>query len=130
MVKQCTQCLTDKSESDYYFKGRKADGKLMSECKTCFNARNMVRLEETARWLTEQKGGACVLCGYNKCTAALEFHHVDPTQKEFQISKRWGSSRETLQKEIDKCVLLCSNCHKETHWRLARGETVEFGTLA
>ncbi len=125
-MKACTGCKIDKSYDDFYFKGRVSDGKKMSECKVCFNTRNMVRMEETAKWLVEQKGGACILCGYNKCTAALEFHHVDPTEKEFQINKRWGNSRESLQKEIDKCVLLCSNCHRETHWKLARGEAVEF----
>lgn len=126
MDKVCTKCLTGKPESEYYFRGKKTDGKLQSECKVCFNARNMDRLAETSRWLVEQKGGSCILCGYNKCTAALEFHHIDPDEKEFQINKRWGCSRETIQKEIDKCVLLCSNCHRETHWKLARGETVEF----
>ncbi len=125
-MKICSQCNLEKQESEYYAKGRKTSGNLMSECKACFNARNMARYEEKSRWLVAQKGGGCILCGYSACTAALEFHHVDPEHKDFQINKRWSMSKENLLEEIDKCVLLCSNCHRETHWKLARGQTVEF----
>lgn len=64
--------------------------------------------------LIDYKGGKCQVCGYNKCTAALEFHHVNPEEKDFGIS---GCSRsfENLKAEVDKCVLVCSNCHKEIH---------------
>ncbi len=61
------------------------------------------------------KGGSCVLCGYNRCHRALEFHHVDPSKKlvNFAIggfgSKKWSF----LQEELDKCILVCSNCHRE-----------------
>lgn len=125
-MKKCTKCLTEKSESEYYFKGKKSDGKLASECKACFNKRMMVRYEERAAFIVGLKGGKCRLCGYDKCIAALEFHHTDPTQKEFQISKRWSMTDERIKSEIDKCVLLCSNCHRETHWKIDRGETIDF----
>ncbi len=62
------------------------------------------------------KGGKCQSCGYNKCIAALEFHHKDFNQKEFTLSnkgKTYGFER--LKKEVDKCDLLCSNCHREIH---------------
>jgi hypothetical protein len=64
----------------------------------------------------EYKGGKCVICGYNKCVAALDFHHLDPTIKEFGISayghtKKWDRVKE----ELDKCVLVCKNCHAELH---------------
>lgn len=64
----------------------------------------------------EYKGGKCIACGYNKCNAALEFHHLDPTQKDFSISAK-GTTRawEMIEAELDKCVLLCSNCHREHH---------------
>lgn len=128
-MKRCTQCLTDKPLAEYYAKGKKGSGKLQSECKTCFKARMMKRFEEKSRFVVGLKGGCCLLCGYDKCTAALEFHHVDPSQKEFQINKRWSMTNEAIKKEIDKCVLLCSNCHREVHWRLDRGEVVDFGSL-
>lgn len=64
--------------------------------------------------LIEYKGGKCQLCGYNKCQEALDFHHLDPTQKDFNIS---GGTRsfESLRVEVDKCILVCSNCHREIH---------------
>lgn len=57
--------------------------------------------------------GGCKICGYNKCLEALEFHHIDPKQKDGNISRITNVDR--LNKEIDKCVLLCSNCHREFH---------------
>ena len=62
-------------------------------------------------------GSKCQLCDYNKSQNALEFHHVDPSMKDFSLSqvranpKNWG----TITKELRKCILLCSNCHKEVH---------------
>lgn len=63
------------------------------------------------------RGGKCEVCGYNKNIAALEFHHKNPDQKEFQLDMRHFSnnSLEKLQNELDKCILLCANCHRETH---------------
>lgn len=59
-------------------------------------------------------GGECALCGYNKCPAALEFHHLDPSQKEFNIGQS-GATRswQLVQQELLKCILLCANCHRE-----------------
>ena len=64
----------------------------------------------------EYKGGKCVKCGYNKCNAALDFHHLDPTQKEFNLGSH-GHTRswERMKVELDKCILLCANCHREIH---------------
>jgi 5-methylcytosine-specific restriction endonuclease McrA len=61
-------------------------------------------------------GGKCTSCGYSKCADALEFHHIDPTQKDFGISyKGVTRSWEKIKNELDKCMLVCSNCHKEIH---------------
>lgn len=62
------------------------------------------------------KGGCCSVCGYSKYIGALEFHHVDPASKEFGLgldglTRSW----ERIKNEVDKCVLLCSNCHRELH---------------
>lgn len=65
--------------------------------------------------LVEYKGGKCSLCGYNKCVKALEFHHIDPHKKDFQISRYSNLKWETVVREVDKCILVCSNCHREIH---------------
>lgn len=58
-------------------------------------------------------GGRCSLCPYDKCPAAMVFHHLDPREKDFNISSRM--SWKSIERELQKCVLLCSNCHAEVH---------------
>lgn len=65
--------------------------------------------------MVEAFGSKCGVCSYNKCVHALEFHHLDPSQKEFGFAKRWSRAWAKLVVELQKCVLLCSNCHKEYH---------------
>jgi len=61
----------------------------------------------------EYKGGKCQLCGYKKCFEALEFHHF-LNEKNFGISQKgYTRSWEKVKKELDRCVLLCANCHRE-----------------
>jgi hypothetical protein len=64
----------------------------------------------------EYKGSKCICCGYSKCSRALSFHHVNPSEKSFGISAR-GITRswEKTRAELDKCVLVCANCHAEIH---------------
>ena len=64
--------------------------------------------------LIEYKGGKCEFCGYDKCNRSLQFHHLDPNKKNFSISGK-SLSFEKLKNEVDKCVLVCSNCHCEIH---------------
>lgn len=65
----------------------------------------------------QMNGGKCMRCGYNKNLAALDFHHRDPNTKKFQIDIRAFSNTnlDTLREELDKCDLLCANCHREEH---------------
>lgn len=64
----------------------------------------------------ELLGGSCWICSYKRCVAALEFHHLDPSQKDFALSTR-GCTRswEKVRTEVMKCALLCANCHREVH---------------
>ena len=64
--------------------------------------------------IKEVRGGKCVRCGYNKCLKALEFHHIDPAKKDFTISNDHFRLIDAV-KESKKCILICSNCHKELH---------------
>lgn len=64
----------------------------------------------------EYKGGKCIVCGYDKCDRALDFHHLNPEEKDFTIASNNTKFRlEQLKPELDKCVLLCRNCHAELH---------------
>jgi hypothetical protein len=62
-------------------------------------------------------GGECQICKYNKCTTALELHHVNPDEKDFTFGYLMASCRnwKIIYEEIAKCILLCSNCHREIH---------------
>ena len=64
----------------------------------------------------KHKGGRCSRCGYDKCVEALEFHHLDASQKDFGISEKgYTRSWARVREEIEKCVLVCANCHRELH---------------
>lgn len=88
------------------------------QCKNKFNVTlSRQRLKIRA---IEYRGGVCEECGYNKCIEALEFHHLDETKKDFSISKvadrkAWAK----IKLELDKCQLVCSNCHREKHYQNA-----------
>ena len=68
---------------------------------------------ELRRWVVDRLGGKCEICGYDKCLTALEAHHVDPSIKDFNISD--VTSVERIEVELEKCVLLCANHHREVH---------------
>ena len=67
----------------------------------------------------DYKGGHCQICGYSRCPEALEFHHLESNGKEFGISdKGYTRSWKRIAAELDKCILLCANCHREIHAEL------------
>ena len=83
-------------------------------CGKCRMAAVSEWRRRTKRRLVERAGGACEICGYSACLAALQHHHLDPKLKEFSISRN-GTTRSFAEvcKEADKCALLCANCHAE-----------------
>jgi hypothetical protein len=91
-------------------------GKMKSQCGKCHAKDINRRLAAARAKAIEYKGGKCEYCGYNKYVGALEFHHIDPTQKDPTGLKAYKLSR--LFAEVDKCLLLCANCHREEHARI------------
>lgn len=85
------------------------------------SAERLIRLDRLLKHkLVVYKGGKCERCGYNKCEAALQFHHLNPEEKDFTISHINPGQEfnlEKLYKEVDKCILLCANCHAEEHYK-------------
>ena len=83
-------------------------------CLKCRSDAVTRRRRKVKRILVEEAGGGCVGCGYDRCIAALEFHHVDPAEKAFSLSHRGvARSLARARAEAEKCVLLCANCHAE-----------------
>ena len=68
--------------------------------------------------LVEYKGCKCEICCYYNCINALEFHHLDPSEKDFGIANGNAIAFEKAKKEVDKCILVCANCHREIHFNL------------
>lgn len=82
-------------------------------CVNCSIKTRKVRMRQRA---LEYAGGKCCRCGYNKCKAALTFHHIDEDTKLFTISGSYNRAWNSLKIEIDKCILICANCHAEEHY--------------
>jgi len=102
----CCKCSVCGREYKYHRKS----GHTLSLCNYCMQKKRLIKCKTRA---IEYKGGCCTKCGYNKCTEALDFHHVG--KKDFLISSHYNRKWETLRKELDKCILLCANCHRELH---------------
>lgn len=71
----------------------------------------------TKERMTAAMGGRCAICGYCRSQNALEFHHLDPSQKDFSFGsiRRNPKSWPSIVEELRKCILLCANCHREVH---------------
>lgn len=105
---KCKYCKTIDNNQFY--------GRYNTECKKCLNKRlyNLSRGKKIRAVI--YKGGRCNNCGYNKCIAALDFHHLSPVEKDPNFNTMLYWKWERIKKEIDNCVLLCSNCHRELHY--------------
>ena len=78
------------------------------------------RRKKVRQMAVAYKGSRCERCGYDDCIEALDFHHKDPSQKNFGISsKGYTRSWSKIRSELNKCVILCANCHREFHFKLA-----------
>lgn len=119
-VRHCEFCNRD----FLYKRGKNHGGNICGSCRV--NRRRFISRIKSI----EYKGGACVCCGYNRCSDALHFHHIDPTSKDFQIGGNHCRSWESIRRELDKCVLLCANCHAEKHAELTAKDKRrrEYGT--
>jgi len=74
------------------------------------------RRKKVRQMSVEYKGGKCEICGYSQCVEALDFHHRNKTNKDFSISsKGYTRSWKRVMEELDKCMILCANCHRELH---------------
>jgi hypothetical protein len=134
-TKKCSCCQLEKNESSFGFKNKKL-GKLQSKCKQCqaiyhkkhyetnkqkylnkskknnkiYKANNKIFIDQ----YKESKG--CKFCN-EKCAVCLDFHHEDPIAKEMNVSRMKNSSHsiKTITREISKCIVICSNCHRKLH---------------
>lgn len=108
--KICPQCKKNKKIGDFYGKKYKAGW-----CKECFIRLRKQRIKDRKRSVINLMGGGCSICGYDKCLSAIEIHHLDPCKKEYSWNEMHSLRWKTILTEIKKCILVCSNCHREIH---------------
>jgi hypothetical protein len=113
-TKICAICKIEKLISEFYIRPHKHGRRPV--CKVCMNMFTVSRQRKFKKKCIDYKGGKCECCGYNKCDSALEFHHINSEEKDFSISKyRLNSFTDVVKHELDKCQILCANCHREEH---------------
>jgi len=101
VISTCRKCGRD-------YEYNRAKGHRKTLCNSC---RQKKKREERREKFIEMLGGECSQCGFSECYRALDFHHVNPEEKEFIISGNETRALEDVKKEVRKCILLCKNCH-------------------
>jgi len=129
-MKKCIRCNTEKPLTEFNKNKAKKDG-YQSNCRACGNAqsknhynnnrsdyydRNDKRVKRIKEYINEFKGKTPCSCGEDR-VPCLQFHHLDPSDKDFSVSQaiinHYGIER--IQAEMDKCIVMCSNCHLLLH---------------
>lgn len=128
-MQKCCTCNIGLNEETGYIKSK---DRYQSRCKKCFSRYCAERWTKRKHQAIEYKGGSCELCGYNKYHGALEFHHLDPSEKDVEWTRLRLRNWEKIKIELNKCILLCANCHREEHQRIgsrsSAGQEQRFST--
>lgn len=130
MIKTCNKCKVEKTIGEFRRDNTKPDGRSYA-CKVCQRAyhkskytekygekarfRNKTKRDTFYKNLNEYLDPLTCSCCSESSNVCLEFHHPDPSKKENQISHMHTYSWELVMKEINKCILVCSNCHAKIH---------------
>jgi hypothetical protein len=110
-MKKCSTCQEYKPETEFYKKGQ--SGGLNSLCKVCFNDYCQRRWVERKKRAILYLGGKCAHCGYDGHYAPMQFHHL--RDKDASWDKLRMRTWQSVIQELDKCLLLCANCHAILH---------------
>lgn len=139
MCRDCKQLKMCKWASDFTQTGKPV---YKTRCDDCHNnylsalgkakrsrvtSRALDRKYLAKKRCVDYLGGRCALCGYDRCIKAMTFHHRDPAAKEFTVSQMLDRAWDILRAELDKCDLLCFNCHMEEHCGLDQANRATLG---
>lgn len=128
----CSECGGDFPEEKFPWDKRRKPHKRRTQCYYCaaqsnkrsrqknqwkYNLKSRERRNARKQRAVEYKGGICKHCNQTFHFSAFDFNHIDPTQKDKDPGLMMGSTDEKLFEELDKCILLCSNCHRTHHFQ-------------
>ena len=141
LTKNCPHCKIDKAMSEYGVNNHNHDG-IMHVCKECHATRRREYYANNEGYRTRQnllattrhrevkveairyKGAECSKCGLGfqegLNDSLFEFHHLDPSSKDFAVTEARAKTLDQIKSELDKCILVCANCHRLIHqeeWR-------------
>lgn len=111
-MKKCSKCNIIKNKNEFYKKNKNG---YYGWCKSCLLDFQKQRWKSRKADAVNLFGGKCCMCGYNKNLAALDFHHLDPTIKEYNWNRLCQFPWDKIVLELKKCILVCRNCHAELH---------------
>jgi len=116
MKKYCKECEQELPLDSFYTNGKTTAGNVKHKptCKRCENLYWSERFYNIVESIMGKH--ECSICGYNKCRWAIDFHHRKEETKEHELSNIKHYSRDVIKKELEKCIMLCSNCHREIHY--------------
>lgn len=117
-TKVCSKCGRNLPLDQFNWRD-KSKGTRRADCKDCHSGYMKDRYRQKKIEIQDLKIGLkCAKCGYDKCGASLEFHHIDPSEKDETISRMISNNYtlDLVEEEIRKCIVLCSNCHHEFHF--------------
>lgn len=117
-TKICTKCQRELSIDQFNWRD-KSKGTRRADCKDCHSGYMKNKYQEKKIEIQDlKKGRKCAKCGYDKCGAALDFHHINPKDKDERVARMISNNYnlDIIYEEIKKCIVLCSNCHREFHF--------------
>lgn len=119
-TKKCSMCNSWVSFENF----TKLSGRYHSHCKLCISKYKTNTLPKIKDLCVEYKGGKCEQCNNIYPNCCYDFHHIDPSKKEFTISRaKCYKFNQKIKNELDKCMLLCANCHRIIHDKSTPSQT-------
>lgn len=111
-TKICTNCKEEKELSEFRIVKKKY---YRGECKSCEAEYSKQKTNKKIKIINDYKKDGCVICGENRHPNVLDLHHIDPSKKDIFFNNKKGWSEKRLIEELEKCIVLCSNCHRLVH---------------
>ena len=113
-MKKCIICNEVKTKNDFYF--RKNRNNYLGHCKRCHNYMQVMKLRKNKLKIIDYMGGKCYDCNMIGLPCIYDLHHLNPSQKDRKISSMSQKAFDNIKIELDKCILLCANCHRKRHF--------------